>query len=52
MNGVAMARHSLILWENGATGSKKLFKHLPTLLDLIFDPKIKKNMENQTNHNF
>ena len=46
MNGVAMARHGLILWENGAMGSKKLFKHLPTLLDLIFDAKINEIMDN------
>ncbi len=41
MNGVAMARHGVILWENGATVSKKRFKNLPTLLDLIFRSKIK-----------
>ena len=28
MNGVAMARHGLILWENEATGSRKLSKCL------------------------
>ena len=42
MNGVAMARHSLILWENGATRSKKLFKHLQILLDPMFDAANKK----------
>ena len=29
LNGVAMARHGLILWENEATGSRKVFKYLP-----------------------
>ena len=46
-----MARHGLILWENAATGSKKLFKHLPALLDPIFHPQIKKHIENQKHRN-
>ena len=29
MNGVPMAPHGLILGENEATSSRKLFKHLP-----------------------
>ena len=34
-NGVAMARHGLILRQNDATGSRKLFKYLPDLRDTI-----------------
>jgi uncharacterized membrane protein SirB2 len=40
MNGVAMARHGLILWENEATGSRKVFKYLRGLRDAIFLLKI------------
>ena len=29
MNGVAMARHGLILWENEATSLNIIFKYLP-----------------------
>ena len=29
LNGVAVARHGLILWENDATGSTNLFKWIP-----------------------
>ena len=35
LNGVAMARHGLILWENGATGSRKLSKCLWGLKHII-----------------
>ena len=28
VNVVAMARHGLILWENKATGSRKVFRYL------------------------
>ena len=35
VNGVAMDRHGLILWENEATGSRKVFKDLPGLWDSI-----------------
>ena len=35
MNGVAVDRHRLILWENDATGARKVFKYLPDLQDLI-----------------
>ena len=34
-NGVAMARHGLILWENGATGSRKVSRYLPGLREAI-----------------
>ena len=33
--GVAMARYGLILWENGATGSRKVFRYLWGLWDTI-----------------
>ena len=33
--GIAMARYGLILWENGATGSKKVFRCLWGLWDTI-----------------
>ena len=33
--GVAMARYGLILWENGATGSRKVFRYLWDLWDTI-----------------
>ena len=35
-NGVAMDRHGLILWENEATGSRKVFRPLLDLRDAIF----------------
>ena len=34
-NGVAMARHGLILNDNEAMGSRKVFKYLPGLWDTI-----------------
>ena len=36
VNGVAMDRHGLILWENEATGSRKVFRYLWGLRDAIF----------------
>ena len=42
MNVVAMARHGLILWENEATGSRKLSKCLRRLKNLIYKLKITK----------
>ena len=36
VNGVAMDRHGLILWENEATGSKKVFRCLLDLRDAVF----------------
>ena len=35
-----VARHGLILWQNEATGSRKVFKYLPGLRDTILSPKI------------
>ena len=36
VNGVAMDRHGLILWENEATGSRKVFRCLLDLWEAIF----------------
>ena len=36
VNGVAMDRHGLILWENEATGSRKLLRCLLDLWEVIF----------------
>ena len=36
VNGVAVGRHGLILWENGATGSRKVFRCLLGLREAIF----------------
>ncbi len=41
-NGVAMARHGLILSKNGATSLPKVSKYLPCLRDTIFFQKIAK----------
>ena len=35
MNGIAVARNGPILWENDATGSRKVFKYLLDLWDTI-----------------
>ena len=51
MNGVAMARIGLILWEIGATGSREVLRYLPGLWDIILRPKLTKkikNLKNQT----
>ncbi len=39
MNGVPMARHGLILGEDEATTSRKVFKHLPGPPGPVFGPK-------------
>ena len=36
LNGVTVDRHGLILWENGATGSRKVFRCLLDLQEAIF----------------
>ena len=46
MNRVPMARHGLILRENEATGSRKVFKYLPGLRDTI---KLKKYCQSPKN---
>ena len=40
MNWVPVARLGPILWENGATGSRKVSKYLPGLWDAIFLSKM------------
>ena len=40
MNGVAVARYGLILWENEAMGSSKVLKYLPDLREV--EKKIEK----------
>ena len=40
MKWVAMARHWLILWENEATGSRRVSKYLLGLRDAIFLSKM------------
>ena len=35
MNGVAVGRNGLILWENDATGSRMVFRYLPGLWEAI-----------------
>ena len=48
MNGVAVDRHGLILWENGATGSRKVSRYLPGLQEAINNlktPNMFKNLE-------
>ena len=35
LNGVVVGRHGLILWENDATGVRKVFRYLPDLRDLV-----------------
>ena len=42
LNGVPMARHGLILSQDGATNLRNLFKYLPAPRDTIFGPKITK----------
>ncbi len=43
VNGVPMAPHGLILGENEATPSRKVFKHLPDLKTAINLKQITKN---------
>ena len=40
MKWVAVARHGLVLWENGATGLRIIFKGLPGLRGTIKKIKI------------
>jgi hypothetical protein len=49
LNGVAVARHGLILGHNGATGSRKLLEYLPALTDPL---KVQKKTETNTNTKF
>ncbi len=45
VNGVPVASHGLILGENAATPSRKLFKHLPDLKTTINKKNIKKTTD-------
>ena len=45
MNGGGVARNGLILWENDATGSRKVFKYLLGLREVITKKNIEKNEE-------
>ena len=47
--GVAMARNGLILWENEATGSRKVFKYLPGLRDTIKKSKMPAEVQQSQN---
>ena len=49
MNRVPVARHGLILGEDEATASRKLFKHLPGPPAPIFDQKNHPKIENLKN---
>ena len=46
MNGIAVARNGPILWENDATGSRKVFKYLLDLWDTIKNQKILQKSRN------
>ena len=46
INGVAVPRNGLILWENGATGSRKVFKYLLGLWDTMKNSKIAAKVQN------
>ena len=51
MNGVATARHGPILRQNGAAGSRKVFKCLPGLRDTVLRPKTAKKTKHQKHLN-
>ena len=40
LNGVAVARHGPILGENGAVGSRRVFRYLPDLREAIKKSKM------------
>ena len=40
MNGIAMARNGLILWENEAAGSRKVFRGFRGLWEAIYNSKM------------
>ena len=52
MNWVPVARHGLILWENEATGSRKVSKYLPGLWDAIFLSKMSAEIPKSKNPGF
>ncbi len=51
MNGVPVARPGLILGEDEATTSRKVFKHLPGHPGPVFGPKTYPKIQNLKNHN-
>ena len=52
MNWVPVARHGLILWENEATGSRKVSKYLPGIWDAIFLIKMSAEIPKSENPRF
>ena len=52
MNWVAVARHGPILWENEATGSRKVSRYLPGLWDAIFLLKLSAEIPKSENPGF
>ncbi len=52
MNWVAVARHGLILWENEATGSRKVSRYLPGLWDARFLSKMSAEIPKSQNPEF
>ena len=49
VNGTAVAPHGLILGEDEATPSRKLFKHLPGPPGPVFGPKTAPKINNLKN---
>ena len=52
MNVVDMARHGLILSQDGATHSRKVSRYLPGLRDALKTSKIAANVQNPKIRNF
>ena len=51
-NGVAVARHGLILSQDGAAGSRKVSRYLPGLRDVLKTSKIIEKVKNPKNRKF
>ncbi len=49
VNGVGVARYGLILWENDATGSRKVSRYLPGLCDTILNSEMTAKVKNTSN---
>ena len=49
VNGGGVARNGPILWENDATGSRKVFKYLPDLWEAISNSKITPEVQKNKN---
>ena len=49
MNGVAMARNGLVLWENEATSIRKVFRYFPGLRDAIQNSKMTAKVQKYKN---